>query len=83
MIDVNCIRVVNSRNRDAKKYNEIITSIESLGLKTPIVVSEREKLDGKQFYDLVCGEGRLNAYKQERNQRLPLGFWLSEMKTFC
>ena len=70
MIDVNCIRVVNSRNRDAKKYNEIITSIESLGLKTPIVVSEREKLDGKQFYDLVCGEGRLNAYKQAKESKI-------------
>lgn len=71
MIDVNCIRVVNSRNRESKKYKEIVNSIQNLGLKTPIVVSEREIIDGKQFYDLVCGEGRLNAYKQSNEQMIP------------
>ena len=30
MVDVDSIRVINSRNRDTKKYNEIISSIKTL-----------------------------------------------------
>lgn len=71
MVDVDSIRVINSRNRDAQKYNEIISSIKTLGLKTPIVVAEREIREGKQYYDLVCGEGRLEAYRKSNEVRIP------------
>lgn len=71
MIEVDAIRVINSRNRDIKKYNEIVASINALGLKTPIVVAEREIIDGKQYYDLVCGEGRLEAYRKSNEICIP------------
>jgi ParB family chromosome partitioning protein len=38
----------------------LVTSIAHLGLKKPITVSRRQ---GKSGYELVCGQGRLEAFK--------------------
>ena len=62
-ISVDDIVVINSRERDQKQFDDNARSIESVGLLKPIVVNEHyfEK-SGK--YELVCGEGRLNAHKR-------------------
>jgi ParB family chromosome partitioning protein len=55
------IRVVNPRSRDKIKFQIIASSIGAVGLKRPITVSRRAlDADGTQ-YDLVCGQGRMEA----------------------
>jgi ParB family chromosome partitioning protein len=58
-IPIDAINVLNPRVRNKKIFNELVTSIAHLGLKRPITVSERD--DGS-VYDLVCGQGRLEAF---------------------
>ena len=70
-IDVSKIRVINSRRREKKKYEEIKESIETLGLKTPIVVIMRKSAEDDMEYDLVCGEGRLNAFRSAGAKEIP------------
>jgi ParB family chromosome partitioning protein len=55
--------VLNPRSRNKLTFQSIVSNIANLGLKKPITVTPRgEPLDGKR-YNLVCGEGRLEAYK--------------------
>lgn len=56
------IRVVNPRPRDKIRFQAIVASIRAVGLKRPITVSCRafDESDGTQ-YDLVCGQGRMEA----------------------
>ena len=59
MIPISAITVLNPRVRNKKIFNELVTSIAHLGLKKPITVSARPDQSG---YDLVCGQGRLEAF---------------------
>lgn len=55
------IRVLNPRERNRHTFNGIIANIGAVGLKKPITVFHRPPdADGTQ-YDLVCGQGRLEA----------------------
>ena len=58
-IPVSAITILNPRVRNKKIFNELVTSIAHLGLKKPITVSARADQSG---YDLVCGQGRLEAF---------------------
>lgn len=61
-IPIEKINILNPRERNRKIANEIKKNIEDVGLKRPITVSRRlDFTDGKE-YDLVCGQGRLEAY---------------------
>jgi ParB family transcriptional regulator, chromosome partitioning protein len=62
MIPLERISVINPRVRNKKIFNEIISNIAELGLKKPITVTRRDEADGPR-YDLVCGQGRLEAYQ--------------------
>ena len=62
LIPVDKIHILNPRNRDSKKFAQIVASIAHLGLKRPIVVSRRGESSGDECYDLVCGQGRLEAF---------------------
>ncbi len=59
MVPVDSITVLNPRVRNKRIFQELVTSIAHLGLKKPITVSRRP---GKSRYDLVCGQGRLEAF---------------------
>ena len=59
MVQVDAITVLNPRVRNKRVFQELVTSIAHLGLKKPITVSQRP---GKARYDLVCGQGRLEAF---------------------
>ena len=63
MIDVTRIDVLNPRERNDKVFEEIVDNIRTIGLKKPITVAERPGDDGDPRYVLVCGEGRLNAFR--------------------
>ena len=60
-IPIKEIRVTNPRSRSQGTFQQIVASIGAVGLKKPITVSRREHdADGTQ-YDLVCGQGRMEA----------------------
>ena len=62
-IPVHLIRVVNPRTRNRVKWLAIVASIKAVGLKRPISVSKRDVPDDDgKLYDLVCGQGRLEAF---------------------
>lgn len=60
LIPVDKIRVINARSRNKAKFREITDNIATVGLKKPITVSKRDNSEG---YDLVCGQGRLEAFQ--------------------
>jgi ParB family transcriptional regulator, chromosome partitioning protein len=61
-IPISEVRIANPRPRNPYVFAQIVSSIAAVGLKTPITVSKREMAaDGTQ-YDLVCGQGRLEAF---------------------
>jgi len=59
LVPVDAITVLNPRVRNKRVFQELVTSIARLGLKKPITVSQRP---GRSRYDLVCGQGRLEAF---------------------
>lgn len=55
------IRVVNPRTRHKLAFEEIVKSIAAVGLKKPITVTHRSPSEDGTQYDLVCGQGRMEA----------------------
>lgn len=68
LVPIQEIRVINPRSRSKVRFREIVESIAKVGLKKPITVSRREGTGG---YDLVCGQGRLEAYQACGTQEIP------------
>jgi ParB family chromosome partitioning protein len=58
-IPMDQIIILNPRSRNKRLFNTIVANIDHVGLKRPITITPRP--DGK--YDLVCGQGRLEAYQ--------------------
>lgn len=72
MIRIDRIRILNPRYRDRKKFEIIVQSIKNLGLKKPIQVSLRSKEEAEEpGYDLVCGQGRIEAFKMLGYTEIP------------
>ena len=60
-IPISEIRISNPRSRSRAKFQLIVSRVKAIGLKRPITVSRRAlDPDGTQ-YDLVCGQGRMEA----------------------
>ncbi len=72
MIPIERIRIINPRLRERKKFETIVQSIRNLGLKKPIQVSLRstDESDGPG-YDLVCGQGRMEAFMALGHKEIP------------
>jgi ParB family chromosome partitioning protein len=71
MIPVNKVEVLNPRERNGKVFDEIVDNIRTIGLKKPITVTPRPSPDGEERYLLVCGEGRLKAFKSLGEAAIP------------
>ena len=72
LVPVDAITVVNPRIRSKRVFNEITANIAKLGLKRPITVAAREpETGGDPAYDLVCGQGRLEAFKFLGQSEIP------------
>ena len=72
MIPIDHIRIINPRHRDPKKFAQIVQSIRNLGLKKPIQVSVRSAAEGTEpGYDLVCGQGRIEAFQSLGFKEIP------------
>jgi ParB family chromosome partitioning protein len=72
MIPIERIRILNPRQRDQKKFEVIVQSIKNLGLKKPIQVSLRSECEAEgPGYDLVCGQGRIEAFIALGHKEIP------------
>lgn len=70
MIPLDAIHVLNPRARDRRQHRVIVDNIAAVGLKRPITVSRRQSgTTGR--YDLVCGEGRVEAFRMLGEQEIP------------
>jgi ParB family chromosome partitioning protein len=70
LIPINRITVVSPRVRNKKIFKEIVANIAQVGLKRPITVTQRDNSENPQ-YDLVCGQGRLEAYQALGETEIP------------
>ncbi|NIE73962.1 chromosome partitioning protein ParB [Pantoea sp. Ap-967] len=65
-IPVESIRIINPRQRNKKVFARLVENIANLGLKRPITVVRTES-----GYDLVCGQGRFEAFKVLGERNIP------------
>lgn len=71
MIPLNEINVLNPRSRNQVTFRAIVTNISNIGLKRPITVSPKHEAGDGKKYDLVCGQGRLEAYQALGEEEIP------------
>lgn len=63
LIDLNRIHILNPRVRNQKVFNDIANNIVDVGMKRPITVTRSlGRVPGMDF-DLVCGQGRVEAFR--------------------
>lgn len=62
LIPIERIRILNPRERDKRKFRLLVENISKVGLKRPITVSKRSAGENAPTYDLVCGQGRIEAF---------------------
>lgn len=63
LVPVDAVRVLNPRVRDRKRFELIVANIKQVGLKRPITLTPNpEASPGSPPFDLVCGQGRLEAF---------------------
>jgi ParB family transcriptional regulator, chromosome partitioning protein len=70
MVPIERISVPNPRVRSKVSFDQLVDSISKVGLKKPITLTRREDDSGKGF-DLVCGQGRLEAYASLGQREIP------------
>jgi ParB family transcriptional regulator, chromosome partitioning protein len=70
-IPIDQIRFLNPRVRNRRNFQEIVQSIANVGLKRPITVSPRKSESDSANYDLVCGQGRIEAFMQLGQTEIP------------
>ncbi|GAB2871846.1 plasmid partitioning protein RepB C-terminal domain-containing protein [Paraburkholderia jirisanensis] len=71
MIPIDQIEVINPRERNSRAFDEIVGNIKAIGLKKPILVTPRATASGIEKYLLVCGEGRLKAFRSLGESTIP------------
>jgi ParB family chromosome partitioning protein len=69
-VPIDKITVVNPRTRNRKAFEGIVKNIGQIGLKRPITVIRKTGPSGDRF-DLVCGQGRLEAYRALGQTEIP------------
>ena len=72
LIPFDRFRILNPKHREKKQFEQILQSIKNLGLKKPIQVSLRSAEEGAEpGYDLVCGQGRMEAFIALGHKEIP------------
>ncbi len=70
LIPTDRIRILNPRVRNRRTFVAMVENIARIGLKRPITVAPRAGTDPPE-YDLVCGQGRLEAFIELKQDRIP------------
>lgn len=71
LISIEDIHILNPRVRNQIIAEEIRQNIRSIGLKRPITVAPRKDSKNGKKYDLVCGQGRIEAYIAAGEMEIP------------
>lgn len=71
IIPIDRIRILNPRARDKRKFQLLVENIGKVGLKRPITVSKRTNANNEPTYDLVCGQGRAEAFMALGQTHIP------------
>ncbi|MFD2173979.1 plasmid partitioning protein RepB C-terminal domain-containing protein [Rhodobacter lacus] len=70
LVPTDSIRVRNPRVRNPRSFADMVKNIAKIGLKRPITVTRRTDTS-PQEYDLVCGQGRLEAFIALKQKAIP------------
>jgi len=70
-IPIDRIRILNPRARSKKTFASVVESIATVGLKRPITVAEAAMDEQGQRYELICGQGRIEAFKALGETHIP------------
>jgi ParB family transcriptional regulator, chromosome partitioning protein len=70
LIPVDAINILNPRVRNRRVFREITDNIAEIGLKRPITVSRARRHNARP-YNLVCGQGRLEAFIELGQSAIP------------
>ncbi|MDX6734977.1 ParB/RepB/Spo0J family partition protein [Yersinia kristensenii] len=71
LIDISAIRIVNPRSRNKSIHDELVESIRKIGLKKPITIRLSDSPNETYVYDLICGQGRIEAYEALGEKQIP------------
>lgn len=71
MIPIDRINILNPRVRNKKIFDEITHNIVQVGLKRPITVTACHSKQMDKDYDLICGQGRLEAFMEVGQTQIP------------
>jgi len=71
LIPIEDIHILNPRVRNQIIAEEIRQNIRNVGLKRPITVSHRKDIKNGKKYDLVCGQGRIEAFIAAGETEIP------------
>ncbi len=62
MIEIDRINILNPRVRNQKVFLDIAKNMTKVGLKRPITVTHCQSKIPDKDYDLICGQGRIEAF---------------------
>lgn len=68
MVPLDQIRLVNPRERNRKRFTQMVENIGAVGLKKPITA----RLADDGMYELVCGQGRIEAFRALGETTIPV-----------
>ena len=71
LISIEDIHILNPRVRNQIIFEEIQQNIRSIGLKRPITVTPRKDAKNGKKFDLICGQGRLEAFIAAGETEIP------------
>lgn len=70
-IPVGRLRVLNPRTRNPWFFSQLVENIASVGLKRPITVAHGGRDADGEWYEVLCGQGRLEALKALGETEIP------------
>lgn len=70
-ISIQSIHILNPRFRDPKKFKGLVNNVERVGLKKPITITRLNEPKNGKGYNLVCGQGRLEACQALGHEKIP------------
>lgn len=71
LIPVDQITVANPRIRNKQAFQQIVDSISTVGLKRAITVRRSKNRNENPSYELICGQGRLEAFISLGESEIP------------
>jgi ParB family chromosome partitioning protein len=71
LIPIDKINILNPRVRNQKVFKDIVANIAQVGLKRPPTVTKCHSGVPDKDYDLICGQGRIEAFITRGQTKIP------------